>query len=134
MQNARNAVEVRISVSSSVSVVSAMAGDPATWVQMPGADLCLRVDPTGVVDRYQYTLESGLPIRDHHGEVVLTDTGHGGTEVVFAESFRPRIWGTGGFLRGRRERVLIETARRWDDVGGADASQPAGPSGADPTT
>ena len=113
----RNAVEVRMSVSASVEVIAALAADPSTWAQTPGADVCLRVESTSVPDHFAYTIESGLPVRDHRGELALRGTGHGGTEVVFAESFRPRIWGTGGFLRGRRERVLIDTARGWDATG-----------------
>lgn len=101
---------------------------------MAGANVRLRVESTSVAGYFEYAIESGLPIIDHHGEVALTDTGRGGTEVVFTESFRPRLWGTGGFLRGRRERALIETARRWDQSTVGDPEGLAGPAGSGPAT
>lgn len=120
----RYEVEVRIGVSASVNEVSALATDPGAWPPMPGADVTLHVERRGAPDHaapdqaalvhFEYRLESGLPVRDHLGELAMTDSGRGGTELVFTESFRPRIWGTGGFLRARRERALIETARHWD--------------------
>ncbi len=125
---------MRIGLSASLNEVSALAEDPGQWPPMAGANVCLRVESTSVADHFEYTIESGLPVVDHHGEVRLTDTGRGGTEVVFTESFRPRIWGTGGFLRGRRERALIETARQWDQSAGVDPVQPSGPSGSGTAT
>ena len=127
-------MEVRIGVSAPVREVAALAADSGQWPPMAGANVCLRIEATSVADHFEYTIESGLPIVDHHGEVTLTDTGRGGTEVVFTESFGARVWGTGGFLRGRRERALIETARRWDQSAGVDPAQPSGPSDSDPAT
>ena len=127
-------MEVRIGVSASAGEVAALAADPDQWPPMAGASLCLRIEATPVAHHFEYTIESGLPVVDHHGEVTLTDTGRGGTELVFIESFRPRIWGTGGFLRGRRERALIETARRWDESAGVDPVQQSGPSDSGPAT
>jgi hypothetical protein len=80
---------------------------------MPGAQLILEVRAVETSRRIAYEISAGLPVRDHHGELVLSQTPTGGTELVFSESFRPRIWGTGGYLRGRRERALIDTAQWW---------------------
>lgn len=89
------------------------ACDDAAWPAMPGAQLVLEVTPAEVFRRIEYGICAGLPVRDHHGELTMTETRTGGTELVFTESFRPRIWGTGGYLRGRRERALLDTARWW---------------------
>lgn len=112
----RHAVEVRIGVSASVAEMSALVGEADTWLPMPGTNAELQVSAALEADGYQYRIVSGLPVKDHRGRVTLVDNGHGGTEVVLTESFRARIWGTGGFLRARRERALVETARHWDHL------------------
>jgi hypothetical protein len=80
---------------------------------MPGAELAIvsRVDPAR--STVQYEISSGLPVLEHEGSVVIAPSGSGGTEIVIEESFRVRIWGTGGYLRGRRERTLVDLARAW---------------------
>lgn len=45
-----------------------------------------------------YVLLSGLPVRDYRGDVVLTGTGNGGTDIHWHSEFRPRIPGTGAFV------------------------------------
>ncbi len=90
-----------------------LACDVSSWPAMPGADLAITLTPVATEDRIEYGISAGLPVRDHHGQLAMTSTPDGGTELVFAESFRPRIWGTGGYLRGRRERALIDTAQSW---------------------
>jgi hypothetical protein len=107
---------VRIGVSASVPEMSARGGVADPWVRMPGTNAELQVSAAPEADGYQYRIVSGLPVKDHRGCVTLVDNGHGGTEVVLTESFRARIWGTGGFLRARRERALVETARHWDHL------------------
>lgn len=107
----RQVVEVRISVAQPIGEVWTLACDGAAWPAMPGAQLVLEVTPIEASRRLEYGICAGLPVRDHHGELTVRETPSGGTELLFTESFRPRIWGTGGYLRGRRERVLIETAQ-----------------------
>lgn len=82
---------------------------------MPGADLS--IVSTVDTDRHtvRYRIESGLPVREHEGTAVVAPSGTGGTEILIEESFRARLWGTGGYLRTRRERALIDTARAWAD-------------------
>ena len=126
-------MEVRISVRASVPEVSALAADAAQWPPMPGTNVELRVVPTSEADSYEYSIVSGLPVKDHRGTVALHDSGHGGTEVVLTESFGARVWGTGGFLRARRERALVETARHWDRVASARRAPAPPPSDADTT-
>lgn len=107
------AVEVRISVPVSAGTVALLVRDPENWPAMPGAAITLVVEAGATAREYRYAIVSGLPVREHSGTVVLADTDTGGTEIVLTESFRPRIWGTGGYLRGRRERSMIDAARRW---------------------
>lgn len=90
---------------------------------MPGTTLALRVDPGASHREYRYQIVSGLPVREHSGTVLLVDTDTGGTEIVLVESFRPRIWGTGGYLRGRRERAMIDAARQWGQVAAGQSAQ-----------
>lgn len=109
----RQVVDVRISVSQPLAEVWDLACDATAWPAMPGAQLVLEVRPVATARRIEYVISAGLPVFEHHGELDLSQTPTGGTEIVFNESFRPRIWGTGGYLRGRRERALIDTAQWW---------------------
>lgn len=109
----RQVVDVRISVARPVVEVWRLACDGDAWPAMPGAGVVLELAPSEQMGRLEYRILSGLPVLDHHGVLALLPTPTGGTELVFTESFRPRIWGTGGYLRGRRERVLIDTVERW---------------------
>jgi hypothetical protein len=83
---------------------------------MPGAPFELQIGDVEPPGRVGYAITEGLPVREHRGELVLSATPSGGAELEFRESFRPRIWGTGGYLRGRRERALVDTARSWERV------------------
>jgi hypothetical protein len=112
-------VDVRISVARPVAEVWQLACDPMAWPPMPGAPFELQLSQAELSEmdlprRVAYAITAGLPVREHRGELVLTPTPSGGTELAFGESFRPRIWGTGGYLRGRRERALVDTARAWE--------------------
>jgi hypothetical protein len=109
----RYQVEVRISVERPLDDVWSLACDVSSWPAMPGADLAIALTPLEATHRIHYGISAGLPVRDHHGELAVTSTPTGGTELVFIEAFRPRIWGTGGYLRGRRERALIDAAQAW---------------------
>lgn len=109
-------MDVRISIARPVADVWQLACDPQAWPPMPGAPFELQVGETESPGRVGYAITEGLPVREHCGELLLTSTSSGGTELEFRESFRPRIWGTGGYLRGRRERALVDTARAWERV------------------
>lgn len=117
-------IEVRISLAQPVARVWQLACDSTAWPAMPGAELVLEVTPVEAGRRLEYAISAGLPVRDHHGELLVGQTSTGGTELVFTESFRPRIWGTGGYLRGRRERALIDTAQWWGRENSAPTSAP----------
>jgi len=119
----RLVVDVRISVPAPSTAVADLVRDPASWPAMPGATLTLRVEPGASPREYRYRIVSGLPVREHRGTVELVDTDTGGTEIVLVESFRPRIWGTGGYLRGRRERAMIDAARQWGQGAAGQAAQ-----------
>ena len=110
----KHLLDVRISVARPVAEVWQLACDPKAWPPMPGAPFELRLSQAEPPRRLAYAITAGLPVREHRGELELTATPSGGTELVFCESFRPRIWGTGGYLRGRRERALVDTARTWE--------------------
>lgn len=45
-----------------------------------------------------YVLLSGLPVRDYRGDVELTATSAGGTDIHWHSEFRTRIPGTGGLI------------------------------------
>jgi hypothetical protein len=120
----RHLVEVRISIGRPVADVWGLARDPKAWPPMPGAPFELQISAAEPPRRLVYSITDGLPVREHCGELVLAETPTGGTELVFRESFRPRIWGTGGYLRGRRERVLVDTSRTWERVSQGSASGP----------
>lgn len=105
-----------MSVAQPMATVWKLACDRAAWPPMSGAQLVIELRSIVAFHRLGYGITSGLPVREHRGELVLAETPTGGTELVFTESFRPRIWGTGGYLRGRRERALIDAGLRWGGI------------------
>lgn len=115
---------MRISVELPLAEVWSLACDVNCWPAMPGADVAIDLTPLATGHRVEYGITAGLPVRDHRGELGLTPTATGGTELVFIEAFRSRIWGTGGYLRGRRERALIDTAQWWGRVNPDSAERP----------
>ena len=120
----RHEVEVRISSERPRDEVWTLACDVSCWPAMPGADLDIALTPLATGQRIEYGITAGLPVREHHGELSMTSTATGGTELVFTESFRPRIWGTGSYLRGRRERALVDTAQGWSRASPNRAERP----------
>jgi hypothetical protein len=59
--------------------------------------------------RFGYDLVEGLPIRDYHAEVELSETPDGGTEIVWRSSFRPKVPGTGWLIRRRLQAFIAKT-------------------------
>lgn len=106
-------VEVRLRTTEAPESVWSRVCDPTTWPPMPGADLTYLVRETDAPRLLRYSLATGLPVRDHDGVVHLEPSGTGGTEIVVHEAFRARLWGTSGYLRGRRERALVDLTRAW---------------------
>jgi uncharacterized protein YndB with AHSA1/START domain len=58
-------------------------------------------------ERMEYVLTEGAPIRDHHGEVVLTPEGSG-TRVHWKVRFRPLVPGTGWLVAALLRRGLAQ--------------------------
>ncbi len=106
-------VEVRLRTSRDAEDLWTVVHDPRSWPPMPGADLTFRVTHAEPPRLLRYALVGGLPVREHEGVARLEDSGAGVTEIVLHESFRARLWGTAGHLRGRRERALVDLARTW---------------------
>jgi hypothetical protein len=106
-------VEVRLRTARDAEDLWAMVRDPQSWPPMPGADLTYRVTEVEQPRLLRYALVGGLPVREHEGVARLEPSGVGGTEIFLHESFRARLWGTAGYLRGRRERALVDLARVW---------------------
>ena len=61
--------------------------------------------------RFGYTLLSGLPLRDYHSVVTLTDAGGGGTNVHWQSRFDAAWPGTDRLLRYLATKVLRDIAR-----------------------
>lgn len=109
----RHQVRVLVASPRQVDEVWAKASDGDSWLPMAGAELVMAREIDDELRTVRYRIESGLPIREHAGTVELTSTEFGGTEILIEESFRARIWGTGGYLRSRRERALLDLALSW---------------------
>lgn len=57
-----------------------------------------------------YTLLSGLPLRNYRGDVTLTATSTGGTDIHWQSRFSPRIPGTGRLFVSRLGAFIQATA------------------------
>lgn len=68
-----------------------------------------------------YVLLSGLPLRDYRGDVELTPTDDGGTDIHWHSEFRPRIPGTGAAVVKKLGRFIQDLA---DALGAAAADPP----------
>jgi len=71
-------------------------------------------------EQVSYRLLSGLPVRDHRADVLLTPS-EGGTAIAWQETFVPRIPGTGPALR----LFLTWFTRRFANGLAAHAARPA---------
>lgn len=62
--------------------------------------------------RFGYTLVSGLPLRDYHSVVTLTDSGGGGTNLHWQSRFDVAVPGTDALFRFLVGKVLRDIAGR----------------------
>ena len=60
--------------------------------------------------RFGYTLLSGLPLRDYHSVVTLTDAGGGGTNLHWQSRFDVAVPGTDRLFRSLAGKVLGDIA------------------------
>jgi len=142
-------IDVHATSPAPVDAVWALLADATTWpawsdfasaeIERPGADA-----PQGVGSRRRfaygrtrsyeeivafepprhvaYTLLSGLPLRDYRGDVTLTPTADGGTDIHWQSQFRPKIPGTGAAVVKKLGRFIQDTA---DALARAAAQDPA---------
>jgi Polyketide cyclase / dehydrase and lipid transport len=61
--------------------------------------------------RYAYRLVSGLPARNYHAVVTLSDAA-GGTDIHWHSEFDAKCPGTGGLVRRALERAVVDVASR----------------------
>jgi len=59
--------------------------------------------------RLEYDLLSGLPVKNYHGTVVLTDK-DGGTDITWSSTFDPPWPIFGGLWRGAMQKVLHDVS------------------------
>jgi hypothetical protein len=62
--------------------------------------------------RFGYTLLSGLPLRDYHSVVTLTDSGGGGTNIHWESRFDVSVRGSDGLFRFLVRKVLGDIAKQ----------------------
>jgi hypothetical protein len=62
--------------------------------------------------RFGYTLLSGLPLRDYHSVVTLTEAGDGGTNVHWQSRFDVRVPGTNALFRLLVRKTLQDIAAK----------------------
>jgi hypothetical protein len=61
--------------------------------------------------RFGYTLLSGLPLKDYHATITLTDAG-AGTEIVWHIEFDGKFPGVGALTRSVLEPFVADTTER----------------------
>jgi hypothetical protein len=104
-------VEVHVRAAATAADVWQLVSDPSGWRPFPGTELEYRLLQQQAPEQFDYEVLTGLPTRDHQGHVELREMAPASTEIVWSESFRPRMVGTGGFLRTRIEAYLVVAAR-----------------------
>ena len=65
--------------------------------------------------RFGYTLLSGLPLRDYHAVVTLSDSGAGATNLHWQSRFDVALRGTDAVARFLAGKVLADVARQVGD-------------------
>jgi len=68
-----------------------------------------RLDPE---EGFGYDLLSGLPVKDYHGEVTLSDADGGGTNIHWASRFKPPWPIFGGLWEGAMLKVITDVSER----------------------
>jgi hypothetical protein len=63
-------------------------------------------------DRFEYDLLSGLPIKNYHGKVVLTDAADGGTDINWSSTFKSPWPGFAWMWRGAMLKVITDVSER----------------------
>jgi Polyketide cyclase / dehydrase and lipid transport len=63
-------------------------------------------------ERFEYDLLSGLPIKDYHGVVTLTDATDGGTDIHWSSSFTSPWPLGGGIWRGAMLKVISDVSEQ----------------------
>ncbi len=78
-------------------------------------------------ERFSYELRSGLPLRDYHADVLLSEDGTG-TRIRWQAGFSATIPGTGWLARRRLQRVFEDISTRLAHEAERQASVAARPS------
>jgi uncharacterized protein YndB with AHSA1/START domain len=63
-------------------------------------------------ERFEYDLLSGLPVRNYHAVVTLTDATDGGTDINWRSSFKSPWPFLGGLWRGAMLKVIRDVSER----------------------
>ena len=63
-------------------------------------------------ERFEYDLLSGLPIKNYHAVVTLSDADGGGTDINWKSSFNPPWPGSGFLWRGAMQKVITDVSER----------------------
>jgi hypothetical protein len=63
-------------------------------------------------ERFEYDLLSGLPLKNYHGTVTLTDAEGGGTDIHWQSTFQPTWPLIGGLWRGGMLKVISDVSER----------------------
>ena len=88
-----------------------LLADPGRWLAGAGVAVTVEVVSRRPPHVLTYRVVAGLPVREDTGTVELVPVA-GGTDICWSHRFRPRIPGTGGFLRTRLETQTAEAATR----------------------
>ena len=71
-----------------------------------------RVTAMEPLERFEYDLISGLPIKGYHSVVTLSDADGGGTDIRWASSFNAPWPGSGFLWRGAMLKVIRDVSER----------------------
>lgn len=81
--------------------------------------------------RFGYTLLSGLPVRDYHAVVTLSESGGGATNLHWQSRFDAALPGTNGISRFLAGRILADVAKQVGGEAERRARSGAGPGAAE---
>lgn len=107
----RYEVTARVRCGAPPEAVWALLTDLPRWTAVRETHLATEVVSAVPPTDLRYRITGGLPVREHEAHVELLPA-DGGTDVVWSHTFRARLPGTGGFLRGRLESQAADSARR----------------------